>query len=631
VSGRVWPVAVELALALAGRADGATYCVGVKAPDCAARDTAADAFAAARADADRDTILLGRLSEAGAFADAAGRPVRVVGLGPDATRLRAAAAAGPALRLLDPGSSARGLRIEGGAAAPALQVDDGAAVAISVVNGRARVRGGQAELAGVAIDAPAPALQVTCETASTQLTLEHVTVRGAGDAGVAASCATPGRATAVTVADSIVWGFARGFGLEGATLSASYSDFPGAAGGTNLDADPRFAGPDDARPLPGSPVLDAGRPAPLSDTEAHEDALGYVRIADGDGDGSLRRDMGALERQPPAPAPAAGNVLANAGAEAGTPAGDDVASPAPPQWSRAGTFTFVRYGTMAGQFPFPSARVGEALGAGEAFFAAGPGKGNSATQVVDVGEAAPEIDLGQGAVTLSALLGGYRASPDGAIAEAEYRGPDGGALGSLQIGPVTATDRGGATNLLPRAAAGAVPPLTRSIAVALRSVPSAGGYDDAYFDSVGLVPAVAGAAPHEDPVAAPGRRLRPFAGATVVSRRAAVDARRRTWVELACASRVVGGCTGTVTVTARLAGVERRVASRPFSVRRGRMARMSIAMTKAARRAVAAKRRLRGHIHVAARDGQGLTRWSSAPARLVRGRGFGRRARRAVL
>ena len=179
-------------------------------------------------------------------------------------------------------------------------------------------------------------------------------MRGAGAAGVTGSCATAGRTVALTVADSIVWGFARGFELGGGTLSATYSDFPEATGDTNLAADPRFAGPGDARPLPGSPVVDAGHPGALSDTEPHEDALGYVRVADGSGDGALRRDMGALELQPPAPAPVAGNALSNPGAEAGTPAGDDTSSPAPPQWTRSGAFTFVRYGTMAGQFPFPS-------------------------------------------------------------------------------------------------------------------------------------------------------------------------------------------------------------------------------------------------------------------------------------
>ena len=389
---------------------------------CTAKDTAADAFTAARSDTERDTIMLGRISEAGAFADAAGRPVRVVGLGADATRLRAGPS-GPTLRLLDPGSSARGLRIDGGGAAPALQIDDGAGLTSSVVEGRVRVRGGAAELASVLVDAAAPAVEVVCEAASARLALEHVTVRGSGDAGVTGRCATAGRTVAVSATDSIVWGYARGFDLGGGALSAAYSDFPEATGDTNLAADPRFTAPGDARPQPGSPVLDAGRPGPLSDSETHEDALGFVRLADGTGDGSLRRDMGALELQPPALGAVTGNVLSNAGAEAGTPADDDTSSPAPPQWSRSGSFTFVRYGTVAGNFPFPSRRIGEALGAGAAFFTAGPGKGNTATQVVQLGEAAPEIDLGLGSAALSALLGGYRASADAAIVEAEYRDP----------------------------------------------------------------------------------------------------------------------------------------------------------------------------------------------------------------
>ena len=177
--GRVWPVVVVLALALAARADAATYCVEVRSAGCTAQDTAAAAFAAARADTERDTILLGRIAEAGPFADATGRPVRVVGLGADATRLRAGTS-GPTLRLLDPDSGAGGLRIEGAVAAPALQLDDGAAVSGSVVDGRLRVRGGPVQLSGVLIDAPSPALEAGCETGSARLSLEHVTVRGSG-------------------------------------------------------------------------------------------------------------------------------------------------------------------------------------------------------------------------------------------------------------------------------------------------------------------------------------------------------------------------------------------------------------------------------------------------------------------
>ena len=620
-------VVLLLALGPAATADAATYCVGVRAPGCMAEDTAADAFAAARADTERDTILLGRVSEAGPFADATGRPVQVVGLGADLTRLRPGAS-GPTLRLLDPGSSARMLRIDGGASAPALQVDDGAALASAVVEGRVRVRGGTAELSSVLVDAPGPGVEILCETGAVRVELDHVTVRGAGDAGVGGSCITPGRSIAVTVDDSIVWGYGRGFDLGSGSLAATYSDFPEATGDSNIAADPRFTAPGDARPQPGSPVLDAGRPGDLSDSEPHEDALGFVRIADGTGDGALRRDMGALELQPPPLGAVAGSVLSNPGAEAGTPAEDDSSSPAPPQWSRTGAFTFVRYGTVAGNFPFPSLRIGEALGAGEAFFTAGPGKGNTATQVVDVSEAAPEIDLGEGSAALSALLGGYRGSPDGAIVEAEFRDPAGDALGSVRIGPLTAGDRGGATNLLPRSAAGAMPPLTRSVAVILRSVPAAGGYDDAYFDSIALVPRVRGGAPHRDPVARAGRRLRPFSGVAVVSRRVAVDRRHRTWVRLACATRVVRRCTGAVTVTVRVPRTgERRVARRRFMIRRGRVTRLSIPLSRAGRRALAARRRLRAHVYVAARDGQGLTRTSSSPVRVVRGDGF-RRARR---
>jgi hypothetical protein len=620
-------VAAVLALAWApvATADAATYCVGVRAAGCTSKDTAADAFASARADAERDTILLGRLSEAGPFADATGRPVRVVGLGADVTRLRPGTT-GPTLRLQDPGSSARMLRVDGGPA-PALQIDDGAEVASSQVEGRVRMRGGTASLSSVLVDALGPGVEITCETGTARVALEHVTVRGSGDTGVSGSCAAAGRAIAVTATDSIVWGFGRGFELGGGSLAATYSDFPEATGDANISADPRFTAPGDARPQPGSPALDAGRPDALADDEPHEDALGFVRIADGTGDGALRRDMGALELQPPPLGAVAGNALANPGAEAGTPAEDDTSSPAPPQWSRTGAFTFVRYGTVVGSFPFPSRQTGAALGAGNAFFAAGPGNGNTATQLVDVSDAAPEIDLGDGSAALSALLGGYRASPDGAIVAAEFRGPAGRALGHLQIGPVTAGDRGGATNLLPRSAAGAMPPLTRTVAVTLRSVPAAGGYDDAYFDSVALVPRVSGGAPHHDPLRRPnGRRMRPFTGVAVVSRRAAVDRRRRAWVRLACANRVVGRCTGTVTLTARIARTgERRVARRGFVLRRGRVTRVSIPLSRAGRRAIGGKRRrVRGRIYVAARDGQGLTRTSAAPARLVRGGGLGR-------
>ncbi len=615
-------VVVALSAALAARADAATYCVGVRADGCVAKDTPGEAFASARTDADRDTILLGRLSAEGAFTDASGRPVRVIGVGADATRLRPSGT-GATLRLQDPESSATELRLDGGTG-PALQIDGGASVTSALVFGRVLVRGGEAELSSVV----ANAIEATCDAATARLDLDHATVVGSGAAGVRGDCATAGRTVTLSVDDTIVWGFASAFETGAATtVSTSYSAYPGATGATNTSADPAFAAPGDWRLRPDSPMIDAGRPGALSESESHEDALGYVRIVDGNGDGGPRRDIGAQEVQPPAPLPPAGNVLSNPGAEAGTAASDDRSSPAPPGWSRTGMFTFVRYGTLAGLVPFPSERVAEVTSAGDAFFAAGPGKDGTLTQASSLVDAAPEIDLGKGTVTLSALLGGYRGSSDGAIAEAVFRGPLGNALGSVRIGPATAADRANATTLLPRAGSAKVPPLTRTIDVTLRSTPAAGSYDDAYFDNVALAPRVAGRAPYVSPTSSPGRRLRPFAGVSLLNRRMAVDSRRRAWVRLACASSVVKRCRGVVTIAVRPSkgAAERRIARRTFRIRRGHVQRLPVKLGKAGRRALASHKKLPGHLYSAVRDGQGLTRTATSPAKVVRGKRFSRR------
>ena len=611
-------VVVALIAVSAARADAATYCVGVKADGCVAKDTPAEAFSAARSDADRDTILLGRLTAEGAFADAAGRPVRIIGLGGEATRLRQGGSA-PTLRLQDADSSAAELRVDGGSAA-AVQLDAGASVSSALLFGLVLVRGGEASLSSVVANGVA----ANCDAASSRLDLDHATVLGSGEAGVRGDCATSGRTVALTVDDSIVWGFDRPFAAAGnTTVAASYSTYAGATGSTNNALDPGFAGPGDWRLRPDSPLVDAGRPGPLSESEPHEDALGFVRIVDGNGDGVPRRDIGAQEVQPPAPAPAAGNVLSNPGAEAGDAASDDRSSPAPPSWSRTGAFTFVHYGTVAGLVPFPSERVAQATAAGEAFFAAGPGKDGAATQSYSIADSSPEIDMGKGAVTLSALLGGYRGSGDGAIAEAAFRDPFGRTLRTARIGPVTAAERANATNLLPRAARARLPPLTRTIAVTLRSTPSAGAYDDAYFDNVALVPQVRGGAPHVSPA---GRRVRPFPGVALLNRRVAVDSRRRAWVRLACPSAVVRRCRGTFVIAVRPAkgAGERRVARRAVRVRRGRVLRAWVKLSREGRRAIGARRRLAGHVFTAVRDGQGVTRNATAPVKLVRGSGFRR-------
>jgi hypothetical protein len=437
---------------------------------------------------------------------------------------------------------------------------------------------------------------------------------------VSASCSVAGRSVALRVADSIVWGFGQGFALgPGATLGASYSDWPGGSGGTNRDQDPGFMGLDDVRLRPDSPLVDTGTPGVLTNEEPHEDALGFVRAVDGNGDGIARRDVGALELQPAPPPAPPGNVLTNGGAEAGTPAQDDTSSPAPPGWTRTGSFTFVRYGTVAGQFPFPTRRVGEALAAGDAFFAGGPQGGGTASQVADVSSSAPEVDRGLGTVSLSALLGGYRTSGDGAVVEAEFRNPAGRSLGVVRIGPVSAADRAGASNLLPRSATAAIPRLTRSIEVTLRSTPPTGSYDDAYLDRVALVPRIAGGRLFATPPPPPGRRLKPYGGIVVMTPRTAVDSRGRAWVRLGCATRTVGRCRGVITLTSPLGTkVAHRIGRGLIDVRAGHAMRVAVKLRRSATRALR-RGRLRARLYAATRDGQGVTRTSTAPVRVVRG------------
>ena len=276
--------------------------------------------------------------------------------------------------------------------------------------------------------------------------------------------------------------------------------------------DPGFvAPPGDLRPRPGSPLVDAGDPRPLDADEPEIDALGSVRAIDGDGDGTARRDVGALERRPPAPPATGGNLVANPGAEQGTAAEDDTSSPAPPRWRRSGGFTSVRYGTVVGLVALPTLDAASMLGAGDAFFAGGPSGAATATQVVDVSGWAPEIDARAGVtMRLSALLGGYRLSDDRAVVSARFRGPAGARLGGFSLDSVTAAERGNATMLMARVASAPVPRLTRSVVVAVRSGTPGGAYNDAYVDDVALVPNGPGAA---------GRAAAARAGAAAVRRR----------------------------------------------------------------------------------------------------------------
>ena len=388
-----------LVFALVGEAQAATFCVDVVLSGCVQQPTVAAALVAAQDSPGLDTIRVGRRTEEFDVTDAPGEPVRVIGAGRRLTQLGRAdlgedrsSVSALALRA----TTGNALAVRGSATdvqvIGRVRLRDGAVMRTSSVSG-ALVSAGQVRMDSVSVSGTG------IDVESGALTARHVTVFGTG----ATAIRVPAGAQA-TLSNSIVWGF-----QSSGPVTATFSHLP------QSGIDPGFvAPPDDLRLRALSPLVDAGDPAPLDvTTEPETDALGDVRVTDGNGDGIARRDLGAFERRPP-PAPStAGNLLALAGAELGTAVADDTSSPPPPRWRRTGGFTSVRYGTIVGDIPFPTLEAAGALGAGQAFFAGGPGGAASATQVVDVSRWAPEIDGRAGVqVRLSALLGGFRKSAD---------------------------------------------------------------------------------------------------------------------------------------------------------------------------------------------------------------------------
>jgi hypothetical protein len=149
--------------------------------------------------------------------------------------------------------------------------------------------------------------------------------------GVAVSTAPdPARSVHLVLTNSIVRGFTPLSAVAGvggkATISASYSDYDPdasvATGGTITGSNLSNVGligfdtrdQHEHELLPGSPLIDAGDPA----SPQGEDVDGNSRVADGNGDGVARRDLGAVELQPPP----AGDP---SGGPSGAPAADTVA------------------------------------------------------------------------------------------------------------------------------------------------------------------------------------------------------------------------------------------------------------------------------------------------------------------
>jgi hypothetical protein len=157
----------------------------------------------------------------------------------------------------------------------------------------------------------------------TNVTADGVTVFASNvpdHGGVAVSTSPdPARNAHLTLTNSIVCGglaplLAVGGGAGKATISASYSDYDSSGsvtlGGNAIITESNVSNVGEAAGLseetgheyallPGSPLLDMGDPA----SPQGLDLNGEPRVADGNGDGNARRDLGAFELQP---APAGG-------------------------------------------------------------------------------------------------------------------------------------------------------------------------------------------------------------------------------------------------------------------------------------------------------------------------------------
>jgi Subtilase family/Bacterial Ig domain len=156
------------------------------------------------------------------------------------------------------------------------------------------------------------------------------------------------------------------------------------------------------------------------------------------------------------------NMIQNPGAELGF--GESAAIPpveVVPAFAPINGFTVVRYGSPNG---FPSLDLAAQIAGESNFFTGGTASVSSATQVINVFDAASLIDSASGvSYELSGFLGGYADQNDYAEVSLLFLNENGIEVGSEKLKPVNATERQNQTVLLPQQATGNLPVGTRAI------------------------------------------------------------------------------------------------------------------------------------------------------------------------
>jgi uncharacterized protein (TIGR03437 family) len=192
------------------------------------------------------------------------------------------------------------------------------------------------------------------------------------------------------------------------------------------------------------------------------------------------------------------NLIANGNAEA--PNGTQLPFPVTsvlksgiidlPNWVRFGAFTLDTYSNdsdLKVTDPGPSDR-------GSWFFYGGPSNASSsATQDIDVGAAAQQIDTGNVTFAFSAWLGGYVDQDDHMTISAQFLNWQGATLGSSALGQVLAADRNNKDALLQKSQSGAIPVGTRTIRITMQATRLVGLDNDGIADSLSLVLTAPGA------------------------------------------------------------------------------------------------------------------------------------------
>ena len=145
-----------------------------------------------------------------------------------------------------------------------------------------------------------------------------------------------------------------------------------------------------------------------------------------------------------------------------------------------GGVTMIRYGAPGG---FPALASPGPADRGDNFFSGGLNATSTMTQRIDVGNLAGTIDGGELDFMLSAWLGGFLSQNDTAAVGAQFLDASGVELGSAELGPVTATQRGNVTGLFYREQIATLPVLTRSVVIDLTATRSS-GENDGYADNI---------------------------------------------------------------------------------------------------------------------------------------------------